>query len=112
MGKMNIEQNAQKFIDWAAKISTTNLRIFVTLGVVIWTAGTYFNSPTWIPSQSWLAFLLVMCGLDITQYGIKRFSFKPGSSTDNSTTVPTDDDDGGSTASTDVQEISQTVTKG
>ena len=104
----SFEQNSHKFIDWAAKISTTNLRIFVTLGLIIYTGITYMNSATWVPSNSWLTFLFALCGADVTQYGIKRLTFKNGGASDTNGNGSTD----GSTASTDVQEISQTVTKG
>jgi len=101
----SFEANAHKIIDWAAKISTTNIRIFVTLGIIVYTAITYMNSATWVPSNSWLTFLFALCGADVTQYGIKRLTFKGNGN-------GASDDNGGSTASTDVQEISQTVTKG
>lgn len=101
----NFELNAHKIIDWAAKISTTNIRIFITLGIIVYTAITYMSSATWIPSNSWLTFLFALCGADVTQYGIKRLTFKSDGSGSTS-------NDGGSTTSTDVQEISQTVTKG
>jgi len=62
-----------KLID---KAPTTNLRIIVTLLLVIGTAIRYWaagGGPTaWSPDWDWLMFLAAMSGLDVVQHWAKR----------------------------------------
>lgn len=64
-------------------LPTTQARVATTLCVLIGTALRYFTSkavivqavivvPRWEPSYEWLAFLVVMSGLDATQFFVKR----------------------------------------
>ena len=53
-------------------LPTTQARVLVTLLCVIATTGKYVISQTWQPSYEWLAFLLVMSGLDAAQFFGKR----------------------------------------
>lgn len=69
---------------WLNAINSTNLRILVTLGVVIATAARYLvwgvparmsgNIPVIDGWGYWLVFLGGMAGLDVAQYVGKRFS--------------------------------------
>jgi hypothetical protein len=70
-------------LKWIADLPTTNLRILVTLCVFVATALTYLalafltrvfalDFKAWVPSESWLAFIAVMAGLDWGQFHSKR----------------------------------------
>ena len=61
---------------WLADFPSTNGRIFVTIGLSVGTAVRYWTSETWKPSYEWLAFLVVMSGLDVVQFGKKRDTFQ------------------------------------
>lgn len=63
------------FWKWLADFPSTNGRIAMTLIVFIGTAIRYWTSETWRPSYEWLAFLVVMAGLDVAQFGKKRDTF-------------------------------------
>lgn len=80
-----------KLLDLINTVSTTSLRICITLAVVLGTAVSYLVFGRSIDT-SWLGFLVVMSGLDAAQFTAKRKSFIP---------------DTGSTATDDVQELSQ-----
>jgi protein-S-isoprenylcysteine O-methyltransferase Ste14 len=54
-----------------ATAPTTNIRILMTLGIVLGTAIHYWTS-TWIPVWEWLIFLAGMAGLDVWQHHNKR----------------------------------------
>ena len=56
---------------WIGKLPTTNARIGVTLLLSLGTAVRYWAG-NWEPGYEWLAFLLVMSGLDVTQFHSKR----------------------------------------
>jgi hypothetical protein len=60
---------------WLADFPSTNGRIFMTLGVFLGTAVRYWTSETWKPSYEWLAFLIVMAGLDVAQFAKKRETY-------------------------------------
>jgi hypothetical protein len=60
---------------WLADFPSTNGRIFVTIALSVGTAVRYWSSETWKPSYEWLAFLIVMAGLDVAQFGKKRDTF-------------------------------------
>ena len=71
-------------------LNTTNLRIYISLMCVVWTAANYMLRANWVPTDSWLMFLIALCAADVAQYTSKRMTtFKP--------------ENGAST--TDVQEI-------
>jgi len=54
-------------------LPTTQARVLVTLLCVIGTALKYtLSSVIWEPSYEWLAFLVLMSGLDATQFLVKR----------------------------------------
>lgn len=72
-------------------ISTTSLRIYISLVVIMATAFSYLLGKT-EPNELWLGFLLLLCGLDIGQFVVKRV-----------TTFPPNGN--GSTATTDIKEI-------
>lgn len=59
-------------IEWLARVPTTNLRVCVTLFVVLLTAGRYVTSGTWNPSVEWLAFLVALSGVDSLTFVAKR----------------------------------------
>src|SRR3990172_7097200 len=63
-------------IDVLNRINTTNVRVLVTLGLAIGTAGRYLTHETWEPSLEWLGFLATMAGLDVTQWYAKRRTHK------------------------------------
>ena len=60
-----------KLLDWLGKLPTTQARVAVTLLIALGTAVRYFVGG-WEPSWDWLAFIVVMSGLDLTQFGVKR----------------------------------------
>lgn len=86
----------QKAVAWLrlAQLPTTNARIAVSLGCIIATALAYLTTgivatimgpvvtaagavvprAAWQPSWEWLVFLAGLCGLDIAQFMVKRFS--------------------------------------
>lgn len=61
-----------RLLEWWGKLPTTQVRVTVTLGCVIWTTGHYMVAATWQPSTEWLAFLLCMSGVDAAQFLVKR----------------------------------------
>lgn len=58
--------------DWLAKLPTTNTRIAATIVLAFGTGIKYWASAAWEPSWEWLSFLVVMSGLDVTQFVQKR----------------------------------------
>ena len=57
---------------------TTNMRILMTLGIVLGTAIKYWASSGWVPDIQWLVFLAGMAGLDVWQHYNKRVTtFSP-----------------------------------
>lgn len=58
---------------WIGNLPTTQSRVVVTLLLVVATAVRYFVG-SWAPSVEWLGFLIVMSGLDATQYTAKRLT--------------------------------------
>jgi len=52
-------------------VSTTSVRIFVTLAVVIWTAGDYIVTDD-APDINWLVFLAALAGVDMVQAAVKK----------------------------------------
>ena len=73
------------FLDHIARLPSTNFRIFVTLGCVVWTTAKYMTSTTWEPSLEWLGFLATMSGLDLAQFGVKRRTNGKGEVADSGT---------------------------
>jgi len=71
----------ERLIGWLAKLPTTNTRIAVTLLLCVGTAVKYWASRTWEPSWDWLAFLVVMSGLDVAQFHSKRKTHISGGAT-------------------------------
>lgn len=59
-------------IEWLGRVPTTNLRICVTLFVVLATTARYLASGVWHPSTEWLAFLVAMAGVDTLAFVAKR----------------------------------------
>jgi hypothetical protein len=68
---------------WAAvgPMPSTNVRIFVTLGIWVGTALRYQASglgigpihfAAWEPSGEWLMSLVAMSGVDVAQFAVKR----------------------------------------
>lgn len=64
-----IGERVYKVIDNAP---TTNLRILLTLAIVLGTAIKYWLSVEWIPVWEWLIFLAGMAGIDVWQHAQKR----------------------------------------
>ena len=89
-------------------ISTTNLRIYVTLLVFIMTGVANLFKATPI-DNNWLIFIAAMSGVDALHFGAKRFTDArrtsgEGGQTYSSEEVPPPED---SVASTDIHELSQ-----
>lgn len=59
-------------IEWLGRVPTTNLRVCVTLVVVLVTTGRYVSSGSWTPSVEWLAFLVALSGVDSLTFVAKR----------------------------------------
>lgn len=69
-----------------ALVSTTRIRIFATIGLIIATGIVYllhachYQDPTthacvgWEPSLNWIMFLSALAGVDVSQYFVKSFS--------------------------------------
>lgn len=72
--------NLDRLLELIGKLPTTNVRIAVTLSLVIGTGVVYLHSATWNPSLEWLGFLAAMTGLDVTQFWAKRLTQKNGES--------------------------------
>jgi hypothetical protein len=75
-----------KFNNWVATAPTTNLRILVTLLLVVGTAIRYWISglfgaegvELWEPTWEWLIFLATMSGIDALQhYGKRKTAWHP-----------------------------------
>ena len=67
-----VRVNNSRLMGFLGDMPTTQARVLVTLIVVLATGAKYVLSPTWEPSYEWLAFLVVMSGLDATQFLVKR----------------------------------------
>jgi hypothetical protein len=63
---------------WVNKLPTTNLRILITLGCVVATAVVYLRNgaPKGDGWGEWLLFLATLCGIDVTQFNIKRKTYQ------------------------------------
>lgn len=64
-------------IDKIHKTPSTNLRQIVTMAVFLSTAAKYLIASSWVPSGEWLSFIVVMAGVDVAQFGIKRKTYDP-----------------------------------
>lgn len=64
-----ISNKAYEVVD---KAPTTNIRIILTLAIVLGTAVKYWSNDVWIPDWQWLTFLAGMAGLDVWQHHNKR----------------------------------------
>lgn len=63
----------QRLLEIWGKLPTTQVRVTVTLGAVIFTTVRYVFSHTgWVPDITWLTFLLAMSGVDAAQFLVKR----------------------------------------
>ena len=76
----------QDVIDLFNAISTTNVRIFVTMLAMLCTTVSYVfihaTTGGWVPNYNWLIFLASMAGLDALQYFGKRMTtFTPDGET-------------------------------
>ncbi len=69
-GSVRLTQS--RLMGFLGDMPTTQARVLVTLICVLGTAAKYVLSETWAPSYEWLAFLVVMSGLDATQFLVKR----------------------------------------
>ncbi len=65
-----------RFNDWLGKFPSTNGRIFFTIVAMMGTAVRYWwtagGVTQWQPSYEWLAFLVIMAGIDTKHFQIKR----------------------------------------
>lgn len=59
------------------KAPSTNLRQIATMIVFLSTAAKYLIAASWTPSGEWLSFIVVMAGVDVAQFGIKRKTNDP-----------------------------------
>lgn len=67
-----------RWLEFFNEISTTNLRIVVTLLCLVITTVAYvfgFYEMSW----EWLAFLATMSGIDVAQYTSQRVTYNPES---------------------------------
>lgn len=64
-------------IEWLGRVPTTNLRICVTLVVILATAARYLSSATWVPNLEWEAFLVALAGVDSLTFVAKRKTQHP-----------------------------------
>ena len=63
-------------MNWIATLPSTNLRIFVTILLIVATCVKVLW--TWTaPPLEWLGFLALSAGLDVAQFGVKRSTFQP-----------------------------------
>lgn len=76
-------------LDWCmsriASLPSTNLRIFVTIGLTVATGAVYLilavkskalGGESWTPAWEWLTFLVANSGLDAVQFTAKRMTQK------------------------------------
>jgi hypothetical protein len=76
-------------IDHLARLPSTNVRIAVSLAVVVATAARYLTARDgWEPSLEWLGFLAASLGLDVVQFGVKRRTQNGNGGTDHSPNAP------------------------
>lgn len=79
----------ERLVDWAlsrvASLPSTNLRIFVTIGLTVATGAVYLilavkskalGGESWTPGWEWLTFLVAMSGIDAAQFTAKRITNK------------------------------------
>lgn len=79
-----------KYNEWLGQLPSTNFRIQWSVVFVGGTAVRYWLEETtwtvwrwsmhlgkWEPSYEWLAFLLLLCGVDTMQFKWKRENYKP-----------------------------------
>jgi hypothetical protein len=66
-------------LDYVATMPTTNVRIVVTIGLIILTGIRYLvaGPPPGEVFEEWLMFLGVLAGIDVGHFGIKRVTTKP-----------------------------------
>jgi hypothetical protein len=64
-------------IDKIHRTPSTNLRQIATMIVFLSTAAKYLIVSSWVPSGEWLSFIVVMAGVDVAQFGIKRKTNDP-----------------------------------
>lgn len=79
-------------------ISTTNLRIYLTLFLAMGTAISYWVTGN-APDNNWLYFICGIAGVDVLQFASKRFS--------DSRRFPQQMTNENVTISTDIKELSQ-----
>lgn len=75
-----------KILSNDALVSTTRVRIFATIGLIIATGVVYlyhachYQAPIthacvgWEPSMNWIMFLSALAGVDVSQYLVKNFA--------------------------------------
>ena len=68
--KLNIERG----MDLLGKVPTTQARMITTLLLIVATAGRYFSSNVWVPTESWLMFLGGLSGIDVAHFASKRWT--------------------------------------
>ena len=64
---------AQTLMTWVAQFPSTNARIVTSLLLTVATGVRVLASWT-SPPWEWLIFLAAMMGLDVAQFGLKRFT--------------------------------------
>lgn len=88
-------KNHRNVMELISKMPSTNLRIAVTLFLVLLTGGNYLargvpgnNEGAW---DSWLIFMAAMSGIDVLQFASKRLTTKvePGVTQETTTTRET-----------------------
>lgn len=62
---------------WLVEFPSTNGRILLSLGLALAT-GVKVIGWNWEPPTEWLIFLTVWAGLDVSQFLVKRVTYKNG----------------------------------
>lgn len=89
-GAAGVASFPTKYNEWLSALPSTNFRIQWSVVYVGGTALRYWLTDTtwgalglslhlgkWAPSYEWLAFLLLLCGVDSWQFAKKRGSYNP-----------------------------------
>ena len=78
MTKLTSNTRLQRLFSTIGSLPTTQLRILLTMVVVLGTAVQYLVSDQWEPSGEWLMFLASMMGIDTLHFiGKRATQFRP-----------------------------------
>ena len=96
-------ENQPRWVHTFNSISSTNMRIFVTLLIAFGTAVDYWFGNV-APDNNWLMFLVALAGVDALHFASKRFSDQRRHPPQTVATPAVSND---VTATTDIMELSQ-----